>query len=48
MEDEILQVISEQISQGYYSGTFCILNDNTEKYVDVNWSLEVNTYEDEE
>lgn len=47
MEDEILNIIAEQISLGYYSGTFSVRDDEKETYIDVNWDLNVNTYEEE-
>ena len=47
MEDEILYAISEQVAGGYYSGMFDILNDETGKYITVNWDLNVDTYEND-
>ena len=47
MEDEVLGIIAEQIRNGYYSGMFDILDDNTEKYTSVYWSLNVDTQEED-
>lgn len=47
MEDEILGIIADTIKNGYYSGMFDILDDNTEKYTSVYWTLTVDTQEDE-
>ena len=47
MEDEVLEIIAEQIKLGYYSGMFDVLDDNTDKYITVNWDLNVESYEND-
>lgn len=41
LENEALELISQQVNEGYYSGMFDLYNDETDSYHSVSWSLNV-------
>lgn len=41
IEIEAMEIIGEQVANGYYSGMFELLNDETEKYVTVYWDINI-------
>ena len=47
-ENEVMELIAQQVSDGYYSGMFDLYEDETDCYIPVDWELKVNiSWEDE-
>lgn len=45
LENEAMEIIAEHISNGYYSGMFDLLDDESGKYHTVEWSLNLDITE---
>ena len=45
LENEAMEIIAEQISNGYYSGMFDLLDDESGKYHTVEWLLDLDITE---
>lgn len=47
LKTEALELIAEQIARDYYYGFFDILDDETGKYITVDWELKVDFSEND-
>ena len=41
IENEAMELISQQVNEGYYSGMFDLYDDETNTYHSISWSLDL-------